>query len=276
VKIRRFIKHLVVCLVFIFSLFVNTSVIFVGNDLSKPDSNYFFGTSQSKVYAASTGYNNIYLPATKTNTSGSCGSAEVNVRDISISNIKYDDTTGYFECNISGSAEIHNTAVYDYLNRPDLGYYEAKFRVTLTDINNKSYVVLAYSSFLGGGQYSDSTPYYDKYCKLKINAAPGTIYVNAGGTSATSGGYTRSTNTTLAKSNNAPVASISIPSEGQSFSGSDSIIPTIIVSDPDNDTLTCRYFIDSEPVERGSLTVYNTSTAQSAQFLPLNVGLLSV
>ena len=52
-------------------------------------------------------------------------------------------------------------------------------------------------------------------------------------------------------------------------------IPKISVSDPDNDTLTCKYYIDSETTPRDTKTMTNTSTAKTVSFNGLNIGTLT-
>ncbi len=65
----------------------------------------------------------------------------------------------------------------------------------------------------------------------------------------------------------APVLSVISPSQDNVFSETDTTIkPTISVSDFDNDTLTCKYYVDSETSPRGTETVTNTSSLQSITF----------
>ena len=52
-------------------------------------------------------------------------------------------------------------------------------------------------------------------------------------------------------------------------------IPQISVSDPNNDTLTCKYYIDSEATPRDTKTVTNTTTAQTVSFNSLNISTLT-
>ena len=79
--------------------------------------------------------------------------------------------------------------------------------------------------------------------------------------------------------NLAPNITTITPSENQPFSEANtSFIPQILVSDEndaDNNTLTCKYYIDSETTPRNTKTVSNAITPQTVSFTPLNMNLLS-
>jgi hypothetical protein len=77
-------------------------------------------------------------------------------------------------------------------------------------------------------------------------------------------------------SNNNPYISMIKPTQNVTFSEVDtSFIPQMSVSDADNDTLTCKYYIDSETTPRDIKTVSNTITAQTISFNAINMNILS-
>jgi hypothetical protein len=49
----------------------------------------------------------------------------------------------------------------------------------------------------------------------------------------------------------------------------------ISVSDVDNDALTCKYYIDSEPTARDTKPATNTATVQTVSFSPININALT-
>lgn len=64
--------------------------------------------------------------------------------------------------------------------------------------------------------------------------------------------------------------------EGYYFTENDiNYSPTISILDQDNDTLTCKYYINSETIPRDVKTVSNTETPKTVSFASLNMGLLS-
>ncbi len=70
-----------------------------------------------------------------------------------------------------------------------------------------------------------------------------------------------------------PTIKIDSPSQGDTLSDGKTCVPSISVSDPDGDTLTCKYYIDS--VEKETKTISNTATAQVVKFSALDVQSLS-
>ncbi len=72
--------------------------------------------------------------------------------------------------------------------------------------------------------------------------------------------------------NNSLMLSASTPTANQVYT---SFIPMITVSDIDNDTLTCKYYIDSETTPRDTKTALNTITEQTVGFNALNLSTLS-
>jgi hypothetical protein len=52
-------------------------------------------------------------------------------------------------------------------------------------------------------------------------------------------------------------------------------IPTVNVKDNDNETITCKYYIDSETTPRDTKSIVNTSTLQTVSFSPLNMSTLT-
>ncbi|WP_156782371.1 fibronectin type III domain-containing protein [Geosporobacter ferrireducens] len=78
------------------------------------------------------------------------------------------------------------------------------------------------------------------------------------------------------KPNTTPKLAINIPIKNNIYSEKDTnIIPSITVSDQENDTLTCRYYVDMETNARDIKTVSSTSTDKTVNFNPLNMSLLS-
>ena len=75
--------------------------------------------------------------------------------------------------------------------------------------------------------------------------------------------------------NNVPTITTTIPGNTILTEKDTGYIPQISVSDPDNDLLTCKYYIDSETTPRDTKTIANTSTAQTVSFNSLNIGTLA-
>ena len=75
--------------------------------------------------------------------------------------------------------------------------------------------------------------------------------------------------------NNVPTITTTIPGNTILTEKDTGYIPQISVSDPNNDTLTCKYYIDSETTPRDTKTVTNTATAQTVSFNSLNIGTLA-
>ena len=76
--------------------------------------------------------------------------------------------------------------------------------------------------------------------------------------------------------NNCPIQTTLSPTQNELFSTADTnFIPQISVSDADNDTLTCKYYIDAEATPRETKTVPNTMTTQTISFSAINMTTLS-
>ena len=75
--------------------------------------------------------------------------------------------------------------------------------------------------------------------------------------------------------NNVPTITTTIPGNTILTEKDTGYIPQISVSDSNNDTLTCKYYIDSETTPRDTKTVTNTTTAQTVNFNSLNIGTLA-
>lgn len=68
-----------------------------------------------------------------------------------------------------------------------------------------------------------------------------------------------------------PSINITNPATGiRVGNGAFTIIPSIEVSDQDNDTLTCSYYVDAETVPRDTKTIANTATTQAVSFNALD------
>lgn len=73
-----------------------------------------------------------------------------------------------------------------------------------------------------------------------------------------------------------PSYTVNSPSDNMTFSEKDTgFIPRITISDIDNDTLSCRYYIDSETAPRDTKTLTNTLAAQTVNFNSLDMSTLS-
>ncbi|NJD01985.1 MAG: hypothetical protein FIA99_05175 [Ruminiclostridium sp.] len=75
--------------------------------------------------------------------------------------------------------------------------------------------------------------------------------------------------------NTDPIITLTYPNPNNFFSEVDSLAPVITVSDQDNDTLTCKYYLDAEATPRDTKIVTNTSTSKSVTFNSFNIGTLS-
>ncbi|MEN6312662.1 MAG: galactose oxidase [Clostridiaceae bacterium] len=76
--------------------------------------------------------------------------------------------------------------------------------------------------------------------------------------------------------NAGPTISVTSPSPNITFSEADTaFIPQVSVSDVDNDTLTCKYYIDAETTPRDTKTATNTTTVQTVSFSALNMSTLT-
>lgn len=72
---------------------------------------------------------------------------------------------------------------------------------------------------------------------------------------------------TCASCTTPPSISFQNPMAGTSLSEADTAVqPVIVVQDNENDTLTCKYYIDSETTPRGTQTVSETSVAKTVTF----------
>lgn len=73
-----------------------------------------------------------------------------------------------------------------------------------------------------------------------------------------------------------PVFEAVTPKQNEVFSEADTnFIPQITVSDENNDTLTCKYYIDSETTPRDTKSVNNTTETKPVSFNPIDMSLLS-
>lgn len=75
--------------------------------------------------------------------------------------------------------------------------------------------------------------------------------------------------------NTIPAAAVISPAQNTIFGTKDTaVIPQISVSDPDNNALTCKYYLD-EVLKETKTVAGNTQTAQTVSFTALNMGALS-
>jgi len=73
--------------------------------------------------------------------------------------------------------------------------------------------------------------------------------------------------------NLSPSFTVTSPSQNEIVSKNKTFTPSITVSDPDGDALTCKYYIDS--VVKETKTISNTATAQLVNFSVLDISTLS-
>ncbi len=73
-----------------------------------------------------------------------------------------------------------------------------------------------------------------------------------------------------------PVFEAVTPKQSEILSDSDTnFVPQITVSDKNNDTLTCKYYIDSETTPRDTMSVNNTTETKPVSFNPIDMSSLS-
>ena len=73
-----------------------------------------------------------------------------------------------------------------------------------------------------------------------------------------------------------PVFEVVTPKQNEILSDADTnFVPQITVSDENNDTLTCKYYIDSETTPRDTKSVNNTSETKTVSFNPIDMSLLT-
>ncbi|HYE12330.1 MAG TPA: galactose oxidase [Patescibacteria group bacterium] len=77
------------------------------------------------------------------------------------------------------------------------------------------------------------------------------------------------------QANYAPVVTNQSPSSNQFFNGNVTIRPTISVSDGEGQTLTCKYYVDSETTPRETKLISNTSTGVAVSFTGFSSSTLS-
>ena len=73
-----------------------------------------------------------------------------------------------------------------------------------------------------------------------------------------------------------PIYSINTPLQNSVYGGvNSSFIPSITIQDLDNETLTCKYYLDTELTPRDTKQVSNTTTTQNVSFTSLSVSSLA-
>ena len=163
-------------------------------------------------------------------------------------------------------------------NMPEAKYYHAQS--TLPDGR-----VLVTGGYNGSGNtntayiYDPSTNTWSSEAsmpQIKSRHAQSTL---SDGRVLVTGGFDGSSNTNIVYNctyNNAPTHTITSPSQNSTFCETDTaVIPQISVSDADNDTLTCKYYVDDESAPRDTKTSINTTTAQIVNFNALNMNALA-
>ncbi len=156
---------------------------------------------------------------------------------------------------------------------------QIKLRVTLSNISmglnadpqsSVSWHIgnLSWASTYMGNNPPPTTP---QIIKLKDYTATTFISVYAGWSSSGS-----AIATIEYTENSAPNLVLTTPTQNGTFSEADtSFIPKITVSDPDNNNLTCKYYIDSETTPRDTKTATSTVTAKVVSFNALNMSTLT-
>ncbi len=92
----------------------------------------------------------------------------------------------------------------------------------------------------------------------------------------TDGDFEEEKNIKIQIENSKPTLNIIAPFANQVFSEHNTIfIPKISVSDANNHTLNCKYFIDSQSTPQNQKNISNTATTQTVSFNAINIGTLS-
>lgn len=124
--------------------------------------------------------------------------------------------------------------------------------------------------------YDPSTNTWSNYTPLPEGSAYHAQSILSKGRVLITGGYNGSSTksySNIIQYNQDPVINITTPVSNTSFSSNDtSLIPQISSSDPDNDSLTIKLFINSETTPRETRSVINTSSPQTVSFNSINIG----
>ena len=189
-----------------------------------------------------------------------------------IDTLNVDSTTGYVKalgtCN--GYIEPANHIFYIMKGHRNDGVYRPGEIITkvrwayITSGSGGSTVV--YAKFLG---YVQTAQRSTKTLSMSNIIAPDGTYPNDG--VHTDGYYY------IKKGiyNNNPILT-SLTQDNTALSEKDTgYIPQISVSDSDNDTLTCKYYIDSETAPRDTKTISSTTSSQTISFNVLNASTLT-
>lgn len=117
---------------------------------------------------------------------------------------------------------------------------------------------------------------YSGYINNSATEMNGKMYIYGGWDGGNSGSYDYDNGLWEYSLNYYPVFEAVIPKQNEVFYEADTnFIPQITVSDENNDTLTCKYYIDSETTPRDTKSVNNTTETKSVAFNPIDMSLLS-
>jgi hypothetical protein len=147
------------------------------------------------------------------------------------------------------------------INGVDIAY--TKYNSKYTSYNQYNYMYFTYESY----DYSYTS---DKPLVIDIpKRADNTILIEMMAT-AHAGRFSRDLTATYTKSfplNYDPYVSVNYPVQNSIYSEQDSIsLPSICVADKNNDTLTCRYYFDSESVAREEKVITSESALKTVTF----------
>lgn len=152
-------------------------------------------------------------------------------------------------------------------------------------LNGKMYIFGGYDNNGVTGHLWEYNPKTDVWTQRKAsgvhsrNSATelnGRMYIFGGSDGGSSGSNDFIRELTEYSLNYYPVFEAVTPKQNEVFSEADTnFIPQITVSDENNDTLTCKYYIDSETTPRDTKSVNNTTETKSVAFNPIDMSLLS-
>lgn len=155
--------------------------------------------------------------------------------------------------------------------------YSCRGDFTVVNVKGKMYVYGFYNSngFNGVAEYDPVTNVWTQQADAPI-ARRDHSAVSINGNMYVFGGMQDPDSLWECTITNAPILTVSTPFHNQNFSEADtSFVPQIDVSDKDNETLTCKYYIDSETTARETKIAVNTETTQRISFNPIDMNTLS-
>lgn len=267
VKSRKYIKCIALVLIFVMTLSLNIDIN-IGKDRTNSSSNKHFvqvgigeveAEGEWKLYVVLLKYRNDYSYKT------------------------YDDDMGYeFKYNSKYNYRIVINPIFKSKFDPwDKG--ETEIGIANNPLSsgirpsyhNPMCWRVAYYEPLLLTEYFDLTANENKIKPL-INGE--TYYINTQMSGCTGGNYGYVNFIWIERQliNSNPSITITAPTSNSPLSEADTaFVPSISVSDPDDDTLTCKYYIDAETTPRDTKMATSTKTAKTVNFNSINIGTLT-